>query len=762
MQQTIREHQKKEKEKKREKGVMTQKTATLTWTQTAPGMSRFWRCFRAATPSSLSACFHVCPMHSHNPFLMMMMTNHEEPSTVLNELNGLKKAVTAQSKENFQQTSDIAALERKISLLIRNRITPEEILDAKGALMDAKGQKTVVLADHAVCEKYGRLLYLLRTQTVYISRLARNARMAEIDPFLKTVMFTLYGNQYDEEEEHLLLTMFKNVLFDDFSQVESPRDLLRANTPLTRMLTTYTQRGPGKEYLKETLGPLLRETMADAQTSFDVDPKKVYETWVNDYEVREGKKWEGEKAPLPEVCAQYDFVKKAIAEHVPAVAAAVDRMVQALAASTERVPYGIRFICRQIKQLVLQKFPDMRHEQVCGVVGGFFMLRYVNPAIATPNASMLVEGKLSPAQRRNMTILAKVLQNLANNVAFGGVKEEYMTCLNFVLEKNWPVLNAFLDSLTKVDDLEQRLVSQYVALTKFSDSTITITLNELYLIHELLWTYRDKVFAGLDGDEVHALLCSFPKVPEQVPRAENANVELKLVVVSSQAGAQPTVVELEQLYGEVKYQVFRIMTLLPLDAFNAYLAKTPGAVNTANVMELLRAIKAWAVSTKKKSSSNKELADLATSALDKMRPLLAHEVLSEADNLGRLRRDIAGDVRHIATRIKRTAATLEQLRDVMKSLEAARAEGDAQMQVYAQYLANVRVTATKAKGTKTRISKKDSSSPSGASASRGTSSPSPAVGPFRFTHNQLVKDGVILGCSLPDKMFVSHISSTFF
>ena len=678
---------------------------------------------------------------------------------MLNELNGLKKAVTAQSKANFQQTSDIAALEKKISLLIRNRITPEEILDAKGTLMDAKGQKTVVLADHATCEKYGRLLYLLRTQTVYISRLARSARMAEIDPFLKTVMFTLYGNQYDEEEEHLLLTMFKNVLFDDFSQVESPRDLLRANTPLTRMLTTYTQRGPGKEYLKETLGPLLREMMADAQTSFDVDPKKVYETWVNDYEVREGKKWEGEKAPLPEVCAQYDFVKKAIGEHVPAVAAAVDRMVQALAASTERVPYGIRFICRQIKQLVLQKFPDMRHEQVCGVVGGFFMLRYVNPAIATPNASMLVDGKLSPAQRRNMTILAKVLQNLANNVAFGGVKEEYMTCLNFVLEKNWPVLNAFLDNLTKVDDLEQRLVSQYVALTKFSDPTITITLNELYLIHELLWTYRDKVFAGLDGDEVHALLCSFPKVPEQVPRAENANVELKLVVVSPQAGAQPTVVELEQLYGEAKYQVFRIMTVLPLDAFNAYLAKTPGAVNTANVMELLRAIKAWAVSTKKKSSESKELADLTTSVLDKMRPLLAHEVLSEADNLGRLRRDIAGDVRHIATRIKRTAATLQQLRDVMKSLEAAQAEGDAQMQVYAQYLANVRVTATKAKGIKTKISKKDSSSAaSGASQSSSSSSTAPVVGPFRFSHNQLVKDGVILGCSLPDKMFVSFLS----
>lgn len=33
--------------------------------------------------------------------------------------------------------------------------------------------------------------------------------MAEIDILLQTVMFTLYGNQYEGREEHLLLTMFQ-------------------------------------------------------------------------------------------------------------------------------------------------------------------------------------------------------------------------------------------------------------------------------------------------------------------------------------------------------------------------------------------------------------------------------------------------------------------------------------------------------------------------------------------------------------------------
>jgi hypothetical protein len=33
--------------------------------------------------------------------------------------------------------------------------------------------------------------------------------MQEIDALLQTVMFTIFGNQYESREEHLLLTMFQ-------------------------------------------------------------------------------------------------------------------------------------------------------------------------------------------------------------------------------------------------------------------------------------------------------------------------------------------------------------------------------------------------------------------------------------------------------------------------------------------------------------------------------------------------------------------------
>ena len=39
--------------------------------------------------------------------------------------------------------------------------------------------------------------------------------MAEIDALLQTVMFTIYGNQYESREEHLLLTMFQVSLYNE-------------------------------------------------------------------------------------------------------------------------------------------------------------------------------------------------------------------------------------------------------------------------------------------------------------------------------------------------------------------------------------------------------------------------------------------------------------------------------------------------------------------------------------------------------------------
>lgn len=62
-------------------------------------------------------------------------------------------------------------------------------------------------------QQYGNLFYLLQSEPRHIAILCRLVSLAEIDTLLQTVMFTLYGNQYESREEHLLLTMFQVRVF---------------------------------------------------------------------------------------------------------------------------------------------------------------------------------------------------------------------------------------------------------------------------------------------------------------------------------------------------------------------------------------------------------------------------------------------------------------------------------------------------------------------------------------------------------------------
>ena len=58
-------------------------------------------------------------------------------------------------------------------------------------------------------KNYGKLFYILQSDTNYVARLCDKAKMSDIDNLLQIVMFNLYVNQYDQYEEYLLLNMFQ-------------------------------------------------------------------------------------------------------------------------------------------------------------------------------------------------------------------------------------------------------------------------------------------------------------------------------------------------------------------------------------------------------------------------------------------------------------------------------------------------------------------------------------------------------------------------
>lgn len=68
---------------------------------------------------------------------------------------------------------------------------------------------------------------------------------------------------------------------------------------------------------------------------------------------------------------------------------------------------------------------------------------------------MLVEGVPAKHPRRTLTLIAKMLQNLANKPSYA--KEQYMMTLNPFVENNKARINQFLNSLCEVGDFYDTL-----------------------------------------------------------------------------------------------------------------------------------------------------------------------------------------------------------------------------------------------------------------------------------------------------------------
>jgi Ras GTPase-activating-like protein IQGAP2/3 len=553
-----------------------------------------------------------------------------------------------------------------------------------------------------------------------LASLSRLVSLGEIDNLLQTVMFTLYGNQYDQLEEHLLLSLFKEVLQEEFALANDLGSLLRANTAITRMMTTYTRRGPGQSYLRTVLGTVLQPILDGSDLELEVNPVKVYEFLYAEEEKRSGSCSKPKSVDTETAAADPD-VQALMGPRLKELERISQHVVDGIIAAINDVPYGIRWICQQIRVLVREKFADVTREQVCSLIGGFFLLRFVNPAVVTPQAFLMVENKTSAQVKRNLTILAKVLQNLANNVKFGGVKETYMEPLNGFLSRAGPRLNAFLEELTRVSSLEERLqLDHFVALAKRDQNQmIHITLNEMYSCSRLLQKHVDVVCPDA-ADPLRKYLKELGAPPENVPRKDNLVVDLKLIEDRTTAAAlddeRP-----EQLYSDTKWLLFSIVRAVPsLDG-------------TADVDANLRLARQFADTNK-----NAALAERVEQTCANLERLCALGRVSRDDNFAQLRRDVVEETLQYEKQIGKTTADLKMLRTVYRDVMERNDFLQEQLAAYKQYLNNVRATAA--------TTTKSKSARSGTVEARlGMASDAVAT----YTHAQLEKDGVITSSDVP-------------
>ena len=582
-------------------------------------------------------------------------------------------------------------------------------------------------------QKYGNLLFLLQSEPRHIAHLCRLVTMAEIDSLLQTVMFTIYGNQYESREEHLLLTMFQSVLTHQFDNTSEYSSLLRANTPVSRMMTTYTRRGPGQSYLKVVLQEKIQSLIELRDVDLEINPLKVYGNMLAQIEKDTGQIPDFlPRGVTAEQAAENEQVQAIIAPRLTMLTEIATSFLETVIDGLDETPYGIRWICKQIRSLSKRKYPDASDQTICTLIGGFFFLRFINPAIVTPRSYMLIEGTPDENPRRTLTLIAKMLQNLANKPSYA--KEPYMAKLQPFIQQNKERVNRFMLDLCEVQDFYESLeMDNYVALTK-KDLELSITLNEVYATHALLEKHS-VALARDDSSHLNVLLQELGPAPAQLPRKENRAINLPLFSKWETAIDDLTsaldITQEEVFFMEAKATFVQILRSLPTSS-----SVTRRPLRLDRVAEAAATLKNDAVMVRKGIRSIELLSQLQELG-----------VTDKADGFSLLRDEVEQELSHLGSLKEKVIEETRKLEEVFRTIRDHNSFLVGQLDTYKNYLHNVR---SQSEGHKRKQQKQQ------------------VLGPYKFTHQQLEKEGVIQKSNVPDNRraniffnFTSPMPGTF-
>lgn len=417
-------------------------------------------------------------------------------------IRALRTNIVATSKLNFERERQLDEVDKRIKLLVKNRIKLEEAaqaLDQK--VIDTKADEKD-LTFQGKRAQYEELFRHLQSRPEYLAKMARLVEAKQVPTFVQTVVFDMYGDQYEDRDERLLLLCFRHALQDEVLSAANRGSLFRANTAVTQMLSAYARRGQGLAVLRTVLEEPLKALTSRKDLNLEISPQKVYAQLIQDSEKETGQVWAEERSVSDEVAAAHPVVKKIIEQHCGELLEISDQILNRIIDGVDKIPMGMRWVCKQLGDLCREKFADADRYQIGSLIGGYIYLRFFNPVIVTPDALNFIQVKPSRIMRRNLILIAKILQNLSNGLEFGD-KEQYMRLANPFIQARKDQIQNYFEKLADVDDLEDSWeIDKYQE--HMSNKPMNLLLSQIFLCHNILWQNLAEMCP--DNDPQHAEL----------------------------------------------------------------------------------------------------------------------------------------------------------------------------------------------------------------------------------------------------------------
>ncbi|NWI46259.1 IQGA3 protein, partial [Picathartes gymnocephalus] len=447
------------------------------------------------------------------------------------EVLRLQEEVVKRIRASQQLESDLDLMDIKIGLLVKNRITLQEVvshckkltkknkeqLSEMMSMDKQKGLKSLSKEKRQKLEAYQHLFYLLQTQPVYLARLIFQMPQNKSTKFVESVIFTLYNYASNPREAYLLLQLFKVALQEEIrSKVDHIHDILTGNAMVIRLVVSFYRSVRGQNTLRHILAGPVQEVLQDKTLSIRTDPVDIYKAWINQTESQSGHRSELPYDVSPEQALSHPEVQRRLDISTHNLLAMTDKFVSAITSSVDKIPYGMRYMAKILRMSLVEKFPKAPAEEVDKIVGNLLYYRFMNPAVVAPDGFGIVDvlagAALHPDHRRSLGSIAKVLQHAAACKAFEG-ESAHLCRVNQYLEDTHKKFRSFISAACCVPEPEERFnMDEYSEMVAVAKPVIYITVEELINTHKLLLEHQDSI-ALHPSDPLHELLEDLDELP---------------------------------------------------------------------------------------------------------------------------------------------------------------------------------------------------------------------------------------------------------
>ncbi|KAF2186747.1 ras GTPase activating protein-like protein [Zopfia rhizophila CBS 207.26] len=422
------------------------------------------------------------------------------------EFERLRKTVVQHVRQNELAEQYIDQLDIKIALLVKNKITLDEVVKHQkhfgghvGTLLSSKDisskdpfdLKALNKNSRRKLEHYQELFFILQTQPQYMARLFRRIReqaLAEKDTKrIEQLTMSLFGLAQKRREEYYLLKLMARSLKEEVEGCATLQEYLRGNFFLGKLFSSYIRSPRDRKFLKDLFGPLLRENIIENEAlDLESDPMQIYRSAINNEELRTGRRSRRDPNIPREEAIKDPETRETFIHHLQDLRDIADQFFSIIEDVLHKMPYGVRYLGQQMFDELRQKFPYEAQEQLLQIVGHWIWKSYLQPALLQPQQWGVVDRGLSPLMNRNLGEVAKVLGQVATGRLFGG-ENVYLQPLNSYVTEAMDRLQDIWSNLIDVRDAETQFdIDEFNDLYARTKPTLYIKLADIFAIHNLV------------------------------------------------------------------------------------------------------------------------------------------------------------------------------------------------------------------------------------------------------------------------------------